>query len=77
MSEPDLDRPARWNSYDLEFPAPSSSIKMPKETWQWDFLGGGQLVIRITDNVPSPTAWQRFWTRVLFGSKWTDLRSRE
>ena len=42
----------------------------PKPVWYWDMFGGRQMVVTISDACPEPSWWQRFMTRLLFGSKW-------
>jgi hypothetical protein len=38
--------------------------------WQWDMFGGGELVVKLAQDV---TLWRRIITRILLGSKWKRL----
>ena len=72
------------NSYYSEFKEPEfkcsdavidkniGMFEFPKSTWSWDLFGDKALVFKLPFKV---NAWQRFWTKILFHSKWERIKT--
>ena len=51
---------------------PGYKLNPPEVICECDLFGQRQMVISFhrSDNFPIPNRWIRFWTKVLFNSKW-------